>query len=65
MLAFLFTGVSSQLPELDSRRDGRVELSISILQSAESWSVTEAMPEERIYLLLWDIYVWREMVNVQ
>lgn len=65
VLVFLFTGVSSQLPELDSRRDGRVELSISILQSAESWSVTEAMPEEGIYLLLWDIYVWREMVNVQ
>lgn len=64
VLAFLFTGVSSQLPELDSRRDGRVDLGISILQSAKCWSVTEARQEERIYLLLCDIYVCREIVNV-
>lgn len=64
VLAFLFTGVSSQLPELDSWRDGRVELGISILQSAKCWSITVARQDERIYLLICDIYVRREIVNV-
>lgn len=62
--AGLSTGVSSQLPELDSRREGGVELGITSLQSAKCWSVTEARQEEGIYLLLCDIYVCREIVNV-
>lgn len=65
MLAFLFPGVSSQLPEVDSRRDGRVELSVSILQSAKCWNVTQAKREERICLRLCDIYVCRKLVNVR
>ncbi len=48
-LALLF---SSQLPELDSGRDGKVEFDVSILQSAKCWNVTQDKQEELIYLLL-------------
>lgn len=53
------------LTGLDSRRDGRVELGVSILQSAKCWNVTQAKQEERICLRLCDIYVCRKLVNVR
>lgn len=64
VLASLFTRVSPQPPELDSRRDGWVEVSKSILQSVKCWSVTKASQEGGIHLRLCDIYVCREIENV-
>lgn len=55
-----FAWVSLKLPELDSKRDGREELIISILQSAKCWTATQAEREGRTCLLLSDIYVCRK-----